>query len=123
MWYIANVGPVPFRYAGAVYAPIPPLDNLQSIPVSGEEMHVLREKDRSFLVVDHRASPGAMARIEFWPTAAPTEGGLDGLFVLSDAQGSNTSVTSALALSAIADLFPRDGFACREPEPLAVACR
>lgn len=123
MWYIANVGPVPFRYAGAVYAAVPPLDSEQVIPVAGEEMHVLREAGRSFLVVDHRAAPGTMARIEFWPTSAPVEGGLDGLFVLSDAQDAANRVTQALALAAIADLFPRAEYGCREAEPLAMACK
>ena len=87
MDYTAALGPLAFRYVDAIHAVIPPFEPVTCLATADAEMATVCEGGRYFLVIDHRTSPWAAARAEFWAVNGAIEGPLEGLFVLADAAG------------------------------------
>jgi len=80
------VGPVRFLLKGAGYAAWPdaPLTGLSLL--EGRPLMTVSEGDARFLVLDHRTDDGpGTAWVEYWRPGTDVEGGLAGLFILSDA--------------------------------------
>jgi len=81
-----HVGAVQFALKGAGYAAWPDLCLTGISLVEGQPLAAASQGDTRFLVLDHRtdAGPGP-AWVEYWRPGCGAEGGLEGLFVVSDA--------------------------------------
>jgi hypothetical protein len=98
------VGAIRFGLAGAARCWWPGPE-VRPFPSHGQEpIDLAVERGRRFFVVDHRHARGAPgpAHVELWRPLGAVEGGLEGMFVLCDADGPAAPPCPRVGLVALA---------------------
>ena len=82
----ASFGALELAFAWTWHGEPPEFDSRPMLRSEGGTVGVARLGDGEFLVLDHRAAPGGVARVEFWTATGSCEGGAPDLLLIADAR-------------------------------------